>query len=543
MSTMNQPDKGCVSAATPEAALCGADVLAEGGNAVDAAVAVSLALCVSEPAGSGIGGQCTFIVHPPGGEPFVISGTSRAPAGVPESASLSDLTGRRASTVPSLLRVLDFAWRTYGSGRLSWPRLVGPAVRLAEDGYALGSFRHKALLRHARDILCSGGATRLLFEPDGSVPDEGSVIYNPVLARTLERIAMEGAYDFYEGVIAEAIATDMRANGGWITLDDLRDLPEPPVLAPIHGTYRGWDVYTLPPPSAAWTVIMALNILENAPEGELAFEGARRTVRIADALMIAHRYRVMQPVADLFDYEEAVAFKTGKAKARKIAGALQRTGLGETTHFSVADSAGMAVGVTQSLNSYFGARTACPGMGFLYNDYMRELMTGSPHHPYTLKPGAMPYSSMSACVLAVGGRPCLVLGSPGDERIISAVAQVISHWVDVGDGIEAAVEAPRLHTLRTEEVLLETRPQGAEALLGLEARGYTIHLPLSSLFAGDLNPYFGGVHAVARENGQWQGAADPRRDGAVAFAGSNGKTAHISTLLQGFGNHEDEKDY
>jgi gamma-glutamyltranspeptidase/glutathione hydrolase len=130
----------------------------------------------------------------------------------------------------------------------------------------------------------------------------------------------------------------------------------------------------------------------------------------------------------------------------------------------------------------------------------------------------MPFSSMSASILSRRGGPALVLGSPGDHRIISAVTQVISHWVDVGQGIEAAVAAPRIHTIRNEEVMLERPPGNVEGLLKLERRGYSVYQPLGSLFAGDYNPYFGGVHAVAQEDGHWRGAADPRRDGESAYA-------------------------
>ena len=128
----------------------------------------------------------------------------------------------------------------------------------------------------------------------------------------------------------------------------------------------------------------------------------------------------------------------------------------------------------------------------------------------------MPDSSMASTILARDGRPTLVLGSPGDDRIISAVVQVVSRWNDIGDGIEAAVAAPRVHTGVGEEVLLETRPSDTKSILPLERRGCTVHLPLSSLFAGELNPYFGGVHAAAWEEDDWRGAADPRRDGFVA---------------------------
>jgi len=507
---------GIVSAATPEAAAAGVEIMEQGGNAIDAAVAVSLALGVTEPAGSGIGGQSTFITYPTSGEPFVINGTSRAPSNMPQGIALSDLTAHRASTVPSNLKVLDFAYEKYGSGRVSWSRLCEPAIRLAYDGYALGLFRHKALLRHTWAIRQNGTATQLLLAPDGSVPTPGELMRNPVLGRTLQRLADHGAEDFYSGEIARQIEEDMLDHEGFITRDELSAVPEPAVLPALKETYRGWDVHTLPPPGGGWVVLLALNILEQIPEGVLAVEGPGRLVSLAETLMAAHRQRFIKPIPDPLNYQEYIGRYSGKEKAQRMARNLPRVGTGETTHFSLVDAQGMVVAVTQSLNAYFGAKVANPKSGFLYNDYMREFVPEVVKHPHALHAGAMPYSSMSASIVARNGKPVMAAGSAGDERIISGVIQVISHFLDVRKGIEAAVAAPRIHCLRVEEVLLETRPQDLKAVLSLEQRGYTVHQPLSSLFSGDFNPYFGGIHAVARQDDQWTGAADPRRDGAVA---------------------------
>ncbi len=506
---------GVVSAATPEAASAGAQILKRGGNAVDAAVATSLALGVAEPAGSGLGGQTTMIVALPGEEPFIINGSSYAPRTLPGDVGIEDLTGHRASTVPTTPRVLDFAWRTFGSGRVSWSELVAPAAECAEDGYVLGPFRHKALRRHARAIRRDATATRLLLANDASLPREGTTHRCPVLARTLERLGREGVDDFYHGETASRIAKDMADHGGWITAEDLGGVPEPPVVAALRGTYRGFDVHTLPPPASGWVVLLALNLLELAPAGELTVEGPQRLVWLTEALRHAHRHRLRYAAAGPEDYE-AIAPHIGKRQAMRIGRAFGLGGTGETTHFSVVDGAGSMVGVTQSLNSYYGAKVADRGLGVLYNDYMREFVFGRAKHPFALRPGAVPYSSMSACVLRRRDGRALALGSPGDDRIISAVVQVISHYTDVGDGLPAAVAAARVHTLHPETVLLEADPGRTEGLVQLEERGYTVYRPVTSLHSAGLNPYFGGVHAVADEDGERVGAADPRRDGVVS---------------------------
>jgi gamma-glutamyltranspeptidase/glutathione hydrolase len=516
---MSDAGKGIVSAATPEAARAGADVLELGGNAIDAAVAVSLALGVTEPAGSGLGGQATFIVQKAGEEPFVVNGTSFAPRGVPAGAGAADLAGPRASTVPSCLRTLDFAWRRFGSGAVAWEELVGPATRFAREGYALGGFRQRALLRHAASIRRHGPATQFMLATDGSVPDAGTVLRQPVLADTLERIAHAGAADFYRGEIAREIAADMAAADGWITMEDLAAVPEPELLAPLAAGYRGWQVHTLPPPGAGWVVAFALNVLERAPAGALATEGRARLVWLVEALRLAHQERTRRAFASAGPSAAALAGELDKNRARRLVRNALRAGLGETTHFSVADASGTVVGVTQSLNSYYGAKAAGRKLGFLYNDYMREFVVGVEGHPFALRPGAAPLSFMSATILGRDNRPALVLGSPGDDRIISTVVQVASRWVDVAPSVAKAVAAPRVHTLRGETVLLEAPPSDPRALIELERRGYTVYQPLSSLFSGELNPYFGGVHAVAAEDGGWEGAADPRRDGAVVRAG------------------------
>ena len=509
--------KGVVSAATPEAAHSGADVLKEGGNAVDAAVAVSLALGVTEPAGSGIGAQGTMIVQRPNNVPFVINGTSLAPPDLPADLKLTDLRGRRASTVPSMLRMLDFVHKNYGSGKVPWKRLVEPAIYYAEKGYPLGEFRRKSLLRYRKSLRKNETAKELLFTAEGSVPEVGSCMKNYRLATALQRIGLKGTEEFYSGKMAEEIAEDMAEHDGWVNRSNLRDIPAPKILPALKGFYRGCDVATLPPPASGWVVLMALNILGQVSSEIMSQQSSMRTVWTVQALKIAHRHRVIRPIQDLIHYEDQVQKKLNPKRAEKIAASLRDEGTGETTHFSIVDKDGMAVGVTQSLNSYFGAKIVHPALGFFYNSYMIEFASPLRNNPFALRPSAMPYSSMSASILARDSKPLMVLGSPANDRIISAVVQVISNWLDLKQTIQSAIEKPRLHTIREEEVMMEVRPSSA-TLLALEELGFSVHAPFTSLFAGKLNPYFGGVHAVALEDNDWVGAADPRRDGAVVYA-------------------------
>jgi gamma-glutamyltranspeptidase/glutathione hydrolase len=513
------PDStGVVSAATPEAAEAGAEILKADGNAIDAAVAISFALTVSEPALSGLGGQTQILLYAPGKEPVVINGTSFSPKDTPDNVSRSDLSGHRATTIPATVRTLEYAWKKYGSGNISWPELLAPAIRYAEEGFVIGPFRHQVLSYQAEELRKNPVTQNLFLNRDGTIPPEGSVRKQPVLAKTLRRLAEYGADDFYSGSIAREIASDMKANGGWITLTDLQNVTRPVELKPLRGTYRGWDVFTLPPPGGGWVVLQVLNLLEQFPPGELTRESPDRLFHLAEALQIGHQNRRDFPVGDLVEYKDEVAEKISKETAEKLLKPRERSGSGETTHFSVADADGMVVSVSASINNYFGAEAAHPTLGFLYNDYMHEFEIGNPGHPYAMHPGAMPYSSMSPTILAKKGQPLMGLGSPGSARIISAIVQVVHLWVDAGFDIEEAVAAGRIHVIPDKKLYFESNQISDSVYTAFKQRGYTIKKARSTVSVNHLNPYFGGVHAVARENGRWRGAADPRRDGAVTFA-------------------------
>ncbi len=188
---------------------------AEGGNAVDAAITVSLVLGVTEPAGSGIGGQGMMIIQKPNHVPFAVNGSSLAPQKLPDDLKMTGLRGRRASTVPSLLRLLDFVHSNYGSGKVPWQRLLEPAAHYAEKGYALGEFRRKSLLRYRKSLLKNEITRELLFTADGAVPELGSCMKNQRLADCLRRIGTKGADEFYCGIMAREIADDMAEHSGW----------------------------------------------------------------------------------------------------------------------------------------------------------------------------------------------------------------------------------------------------------------------------------------------------------------------------------------
>lgn len=520
VGTQEAARSGVVSSATPEATAAGLAILEQGGNAIDAAIAVQFALAVTEPAMSGLGGQTQVILQRPGEEPRVINGTSFAPGSIPAGVRPHEIrTGRTATTVPSTVRVMDFAFRSFGSGRVSWADTLEPAMGYAANGFEVGPFRAAVYARHEADLRADPTVAALFLNPDGSLPQAGDVLRQPVLAGTLRRLAEAGAEDFYSGRIAQAMADDMRANGGWITLEDLAATPEPAVMAPLMTTYRGHDVATLPPPAGGWVVLQALNLLEQFPADTLDRNDADRARTVLQALAIAHTSRRDSPERNLLAFQDDMAERIDKQTAADL---LDAAGRGETTHFSVVDAEGMAVSVTASIDSYFGARAASAELGFLYNNYMQTFDL-EPGRTFSLAPRAMPYSSMSATIVSREDRPVLVLGSPGSARIISAVTQVTSHWIDIGSGVEAAVAAPRVHVVPDlkdgrDNAYLE-RPVDD---LDVAALGFDLTEPRQDLLIGGLNAYFGGVHAIALEDGVFRGAADPRRDGRVGYTGHTG---------------------
>ncbi|MBI1339576.1 gamma-glutamyltransferase [bacterium] len=521
--------RGVVTSASPEATEAGLEILRRGGNAIDAAAAVQFALGVTEPAMSGLGGQSQMIVAAPGEAPFVINGTSFGPAKLPlgEVPRSQFTTGWTSTTVPSTVRVMDYAMRAYGGGEVGWDEVLAPAIRYAEDGFRVGRFRALVYARHEEDLRASPTAAPL-FLIDGAAPKEGDIVRQPVLAETLRRLASAGAQDFYTGDIAAQIAADMAGNGGWLTAEDLAATPDPRVEPALHTTYRGFDVYTLPPPAGGWVVLAALNLLDLDDASVLGAETPERAREMLDALQRAHwsRDRNSETAADAFeaDLRQRISKEAARDLARSTLN-IQRESHqpgGETTHFSVVDSDGLAVSVTTSIDSYFGARVASPTLGFLYNNYMQSL-DREPGRAFSIAPRARPYSSMSASIVQRGGETQLVLGSPGSARIISAVTQMISHWADVGAGVERAVAAPRVHVVPDDDgrdnAYVEVPPDGLDvAALGLDPTS-----PSQDLVIGGLNAYFGGVHAIAREGGTWVGAADPRRDGTVGYAETGGR--------------------
>lgn len=542
-----------VSTAFPDATRAGVSMLRRGGNAVDAACAAALALCVCEPQASGLGGQSLAIVHA-GGRTAAIDGSSRAPSlasmrrlGRRGSASSARLVGYAASTVPSTVAALGCMSERYG--RLGWADLVAPAARLARRGYRITPLQSRLQADSLGGFMAvpSRSGARY-FLRDGEAPHRpGDLFVQDDLASTLEGLASGGYRSFYLGEAAEIIGEDMRRNGGLVRAEDMRMVPVPAERRPASGAHgRGLTIRTMPPPAAGESVLLALAVMRRLrrplvhpapPESHALAAGAVRAAlarrdegmaswegghagdaggnggagargRARDAAGIARAIR------DAAGRGPAAAGGGGTAAAPPPAAPAESAAPGETTHLSVMDDEGNAVGITQSIELVYGSKAAASGLGFLYNNYMSAYETANASHRHYLRPNTAPMTFAAPCILFRGGRPWIVAGSPGSSRIVSAVSLFLSRVVDGGADMGEAVRMPRLHCSPDGTASIEDDgcgPGGASAAAArlLGRMGYAVDM------RGCRSFYMGAVHAVMRRQsgGGFQGVAEVRRDG------------------------------
>ncbi len=502
--------KGMVSTAHWAASEAGAEILAEGGNAVDAAVAAAFALGVCEPAASGIGGQTMMLIHVGSRRRTVaLDGSSRAPnRAVPGLLTAHDRRrGYRATTVPTTPATLGWALKTYGSMKLR--QVLQPAIRLARDGFIVSELLHRLTKRELSALRTHNAGS--FFLKDGKRPfAEGERFRQPILAGTLERLATKGVRDFYRGEIARAIDSDMAASNGLVRKDDLAQLPWPVERRPVSGHFGPWRVMTMPPPGAGRTLIEILNVMQQLSWRRRSIdtpEGAVALAAILERALIDRKDRPFDP--DFFwqapdkrlmteDYAKEVA----KAVRKRVKTA------GETTHLSAMDAQGNAVALTQSIERVFGACVATPSLGFLYNNYMMAFEHEDISHPYYLRPNASPWASVAPTIVSVGQKPWMAIGSPGSERIVSAVAQVMLR-LRLGQPPLEAVAAPRLHASLKGKVSFEAPRMRSDIARALERAGFTVDPREAYSF------YLGCVQLVMRDGDELIGVADPRRDGAA----------------------------
>ncbi|HYL21866.1 MAG TPA: gamma-glutamyltransferase [Gemmatimonadales bacterium] len=514
----------------------GVEILRRGGNAVDAAVAVAFTLAVVHPVAGNIGGGGFMVIRRHDGTVRALDFRETAPSaatrdmyidasGNPTDASL---TGHRSAGVPGTVAGMYEAHRKFG--HLPWRELIEPAVRLARDGHPLDGVRSRQIAREA-ERLDRFPASRAQFLVNGEAPPPGTLFVQADLARTLQLIADSGPRAFYRGSIADLIVREMARGGGLITRQDLARY-RARWRTPIDIGYRGYTVYTMPPPSGGGvTLAEILNVMEGyaplPPFGSAALihlqtEAMRRAYTDRNALLGDPDF-VRMPLERLLSKSYAETLRTAidphRATPPPAAGGAGGAGSEhpETTHYSIVDADGNAVSCTTTLNNDFGSAVTVTGAGFLLNDEMDDFMTapGRPNlfglvqgEQNAIAPGKRMLSAMTpAIVVDPAGSLFLVLGSPGGSRIPTAVYQVITNVIDQGMPLPAAVTAPRIHHQALPDVLhLETDGFVQASIDSLEAMGHQVNSW----------SYKTEVDAIARTATGWVGVADPRRGGGAA---------------------------
>jgi gamma-glutamyltranspeptidase / glutathione hydrolase len=536
---------GAVAVAHPLAAEAGARMLAEGGNAVDAAVAAAFVLAVVEPSMSGLGGRAQILIRTPDGEHHGIDATTQAPVSYDPDSAPQASYGYPTVGVPGvpagLLRALD------EFGTLPRATVMAPAITYAAEGFELLPGEAERQAGSAERLREFEGSRRYFLRPDGSPREPGEHWVQEDLAATLRTLAEEGADAFYRGSLARAMAADLQANGAAVTLESLAEYRAESSRI-VRDDYRGLSLVGLWIPSFGAITIQALNLLETLPMAEL--DEAEWAAALAEAIHVAYLDRPRQ--RDTADAGRMTSdeYAAERAALMRLPEGVDRLGLndagepraeqdrmvalheadlppawleevGHTTHLTTADAQGMVVSLTQSNGPTMGSRVAAPGLGFLYAATLGGYLG-------RMEPGERARSHISPFMVERDGRPFLALGAAGGGRIPTAIVAVVSRVVDREMSLADALRAPRIvptfgsqadegdpDAPREVEVEAGTG-MGFDAALvqRLQAMGYTVEVT-------EREGAFGRVHAVRWHDdpGVWEAAADPDWEGAAAVPG------------------------
>ena len=531
---------GMVAAQEAKAAKIGVDILRRGGNAVDAAVATGLALAVTLPRAGNLGGGGFMLVYlAKERKTVVIDYREAAPADTPRDVFLNAEGEAVASRsrdsglavgVPGTVAGLSLALRNYGSGKFSLAKLAAPAVALARSGIDVEDDLADSLPNVQSRLKRWPSSARIFLHPDGSALIRGDRLVQTDFAAVLEAIGRDGERAFYEGQVAEKIIASVRAAGGRMTLDDLKSY-RAIEREPVHGTYRGYEIASVPPPSSGGVhIVELLNLLEGFP---LARQGANSAATIhllAEAMKLAYADRaeylgdpdqVKIPVGGLISkaYAEKLRAQISMARARPAADIKPLDPApyesDQTTHFSIVDSDGNAVSNTYTLNFSYGVGLVAEGTGVLLNNELDDfaakpgvpnafgLVGGAANAP---APRKRPLSSMAPTMLFRDGELELVTGSPGGSRIITIVTEIILDIVDFGMNLAEATEAVRIHHQGLPDELQAERGLNRDTIRLLEALGHKVVV----------HDAWGSAQSILRANGVLMGAADTRQRGTLA---------------------------
>ena len=531
-------ENGAVASRSALASDVGVEILKQGGNAIDAAVAVGFALAVTYPSAGNIGGGGFMVVRLANGEVLAQDHREKAPLAASTDMFLDangdvdrelSLFSLQASGVPGSVAGMLDALEKYGT--MTRQEVMAPAIRLAEEGFALnadlaGDFNDTMpyFQRHE--------ASQAIFSKNGSPYQAGDLFVQKDLAESLKRVSEQGRDGFYKCPTAAMIVAEMQRNGGLISHEDLESY-DVVWRTPMRGDYRGHEIWSMPPPSSGGVVLLQiLNMLEPHDIGVLGW-GSTRTVHLTvEALRRAYADRAEHlgdpdfypvPVEKLIskDYARERFADMNPAAAsdsEQIFAGNWNTESTETTHYSVVDADGNAVSVTTTLNGSYGNRIVVPGAGFLLNNEMDDFSAkpGAPNmygllggEANKIEPGKRMLSSMTPTIVVKDGQTLLVTGSPGGSTIINTVLHVVMNVIDHGMGVEEAVAKPRFyHQWKPDVVRYETDSFSAETKAELEAMG---HRGLTDSGYG-----YGDANSIVIRDGQIEATSDPRSVGGAS---------------------------
>jgi gamma-glutamyltranspeptidase/glutathione hydrolase len=531
-----------VVAQEPLAAEIGLQVLRDGGNAIDAAVAIGFALAVTHPVAGNIGGGGFMLVRLANGKSYFLDFREAAPHAASRTMYLDpdgnptkdSLVGWRASGVPGSVKGFEAAKKKWGSKK--WAELLAPAIKLARDGFSVDkTFVAESTFPHSS--LENDPESRRIFLRDGNPYREGEIFRQPELADTLQRISDKGAREFYKGDTAKRIAAAMKKHGGLISLDDLKRYK---VIkrTPVKGNYHGYEIVTAPPPSAGGLgILQMLAMLSGTDYSTDGPDSPKAVHYMAEAMrrFYADRSEYLGdpkfyhvPVRKLLSpsyisaRRDSILPDQATPSSEVAPGAIRAQAAhasqyesGETTHFNVVDAKGNAVAVTYTLNGGFGSGVTVPGLGFLLNNEMDDFVAkpGSPNmfglvggEANSIQPGKRPLSSMNPTIITRNKKLLMVVGAPGGSRITTGVMQVILDVLDFQMNPQDAVDLPRFHNQWKPDVLYLQKGFNPESQQALGKMGYKIQ-PTDGVAR---------VEAIVARDGVLAGGTESRLNGKVA---------------------------
>jgi len=519
--------RGMVASAHPIASEVGINILKQGGNAVDAAVAVALALSIAEPNASGIGGGGFMVIKMANQDKAVmIDYREIAPHKATKQlyykteSSFKELADEGCTSigVPGLVAGAELALKHFGSFTLE--QALKQAIRLAHEGIIV-SEKLNGMITDNYEKISKYPATAEIYLHEMLPIEAGQILKNEDLAQTFKKLAANGAKIFYQGGIASAIVDEVKAQGGIFELEDMKAY-RAKIRTPVTGSYRGYQIITAAPPSGGGThLIELLNIMEGFDIKKLGHNSVEFIHLFAEAMKKIYADKSMN-AADPDFFTVPVDSMISKEYARKLRDTINKNKAmfnyspphcinmesNSTSHLSVIDEQGNIVALTQSINHWFGSGIVVPGTGILLNDHIKDFDSRK-NVPNSVAPHKRPVSSTAPTIILKNGQPFMTVGTPGGSRIISAMAQIIINVIDFQMSMDEAIEAPRVHCLK--KVLHVEGRINSDVVEKLKSMGHTVVVHTA------YDNYFGGAQGIMinPDTKKLLGGADSRRDGVA----------------------------